>query len=113
MDILIRADILTHSGSGWVLLEVKVTLRRSLKTTCIIRVPRQLSYQEGRPLLLGDQANYKHLAVSDGIEAMVDFQQLIQLDLNNPQRAQIRKNLLEYCKQDTLLYTYIIGCLKK
>lgn len=65
------------------------------------------SIKKVAPVLLGDQADYKHLAVSDGIEAVVNFQNMIQLDASDPQRAQIRKNLLEYCKQDTLLMVYL------
>jgi hypothetical protein len=70
------------------------------------------SIKKVAPVLLGDQASYKHLAVSDGIDAMVNFQTMTQLDANDPQRAQIRKNLLEYCKQDTLLMVYLHTWLK-
>lgn len=58
------------------------------------------------PVLLGEQASYHHLEVSDGIEAMISFQTMLN-SAETEQKENIRKNLLQYCKQDTLLMVYI------
>lgn len=41
------------------------------------------SIKKVAPALLGDEASYKHLAVSDGIDAMVNFQRLISLNVDD------------------------------
>lgn len=55
------------------------------------------------PVLLGQDVSYDHLAVGDGLEAVCKFQELVQLPHNDPSRADVRKALIDYCKQDTLL----------
>lgn len=55
------------------------------------------------PVLLGQNLSYDHLAVGDGMEAVCKYQELFELSHNDPSRADIRKALLDYCTQDTLL----------
>jgi hypothetical protein len=61
------------------------------------------SIKKVAPVLLGQGVSYDHLAVGDGMEAVCKFQELVKLDLNDSRRDAVRKDLLEYCKQDTLL----------
>lgn len=61
------------------------------------------SIKKVAPVLLGQDVSYNHLAVGDGMEAVCKYQELIQLSHNDPSRADIRKALLDYCKQDTFL----------
>lgn len=65
------------------------------------------SIKKVAPVLLGDQASYHHLEVSDGIEAGIGFLNMLNLGSNDPERGIIRKELLEYCKQDTLLMVHL------
>jgi len=58
------------------------------------------------PVLLGEQASYHHLEVSDGIEAMISFQTMLDLDSCNSKKK-IRNDLLVYCRQDTLLMVHL------
>ena len=61
------------------------------------------SIKKVAPILLGQDVSYDHLAVGDGMEAVCKYQELVKLSHNDPSRADIRKALLDYCKQDTLL----------
>ncbi len=61
------------------------------------------SIKKVAPVLLGQDVSYDHLAISDGLEAVCKFQELVQLPQMDPAHAIIRKDLLEYCRQDTLL----------
>lgn len=61
------------------------------------------SIKKVAPVLLGQDMSYDHLAVGDGMEAVCRYQEFIQLAYNDPLRANIRKDLVEYCRQDTLL----------
>lgn len=59
------------------------------------------------PALLGEDAGYHHLAIGSGLEAVFQYQELISMETNDPRRASIRKNLLTYCKQDSLLMVHL------
>lgn len=61
------------------------------------------SIKKVAPVLLGQNVSYDHLAVVDGMEAVCKYQELVQLPQMDPTHAIIRKDLLEYCRQDTLL----------
>jgi hypothetical protein len=65
------------------------------------------SIKKVAPVLLGDQAGYHHLEVGDGIEAMFNYQEMLNLDSSDPKKEKIRRYLLKYCKQDTLLMVYL------
>lgn len=61
------------------------------------------SIKKVAPVLLGDEASYHHLEVGDGIDAVLSYQEMLHLGSNDPRKWQIKEDLLEYCKQDTLL----------
>jgi hypothetical protein len=65
------------------------------------------SIKKVAPAILGERADYCHLEVGNGVEAMLNYQERFSLDIDDPKRAQITKNLLEYCKQDTMLMVYL------
>lgn len=71
------------------------------------------SIKKVAPVLLGDQASYHHLEVGDGIEAMLSYQEMLDLNSNNSKKEKIQKNLLNYCKQDTLLMVNLYYWLYK
>jgi hypothetical protein len=81
-------------------------LTPSLDTVYYPAFMGSFSIKKVAPVLLGDQASYDHLAVGDGIEAMVSYQKMLDLDSSNSKK-EIRKDLLKYCKQDTLLMVYL------
>ncbi len=64
------------------------------------------------PVLLGQNVSYDHLAVGDGMEAVCKYQELIMSN-NDQVRDSIRKDLLEYCKQDTQLMVFLHWWLKQ
>lgn len=61
------------------------------------------SIKKVAPVLLGQNVSYDHLAVGNGMEAVCKYQELIQLPRTDSTHLDIRKDLLDYCKQDTLL----------
>lgn len=65
------------------------------------------SIKKVAPALLGRQASYQHLEVRDGIEAMIAYQKMLNLNPSDPSIEKIRNDLLEYCKQDTLLMVHL------
>ena len=44
------------------------------------------SIKKVAPVLLGDQASYHHLEVGDGIEAMLSYQEMLNLQSCDPKR---------------------------
>lgn len=65
------------------------------------------SIKKVAPVLLGDEAGYHHLEVGDGIKAMLNYQEMLNLGSNDPRKWKIKNSLLEYCKQDTLLMAHL------
>lgn len=65
------------------------------------------SIKKVAPVLLGDQASYHLLEVGDGIEAMCNYQEMINLNTNDTKKEEIKEGLLKYCKQDTLLMVHL------
>lgn len=59
------------------------------------------------PVLLGEKTNYHHLEVGDGIDAMLSYQKILNLGSYDSRKWEIKKSLLEYCKQDTLLMVHL------
>jgi len=59
------------------------------------------------PVLLGEGASYHHLEVGDGIDAMLSYQKMLNLGSPDSRKWKIKKSLLEYCKQDTLLMVHL------
>jgi predicted DNA-binding protein YlxM (UPF0122 family) len=65
------------------------------------------SIKKVAPVLLGDQASYHHLEVGDGIDAMLSYQEMLNLSAHNLKKEKIFEDLLEYCKQDTILMVHL------
>ena len=64
------------------------------------------------PVLLGDKWDYSKLEVQDGLMAQNAFQKMSQLKEDDPQKEKMKKDLIEYCRQDTLCLALIIKWLK-
>lgn len=71
------------------------------------------SIKKVAPVLLGDQASYHHLEIGDGIDAMLAYQEMLNLNSNDPKKEVTRKELLKYCKQDTLLMVCLHDWFRK
>lgn len=71
------------------------------------------SIKKVAPVLLGEEASYDHLEVGDGIEAMLAYQEMLDLNSNISKKEKIREDLLRYCKQDTLFMVHIYRWLWK
>jgi hypothetical protein len=65
------------------------------------------SIKKVAPVLLGEGASYHHLEVGDGIDAMLSYQKMLDLDSSNSKKDEISKDLLKYCKQDSLLMVHL------
>lgn len=63
------------------------------------------------PGLLGAEFSYKNLGIQDGISAQSNYKNFISNTLNDQEKLQIRKDLLTYCKQDTLMLAAIVEFL--
>ena len=64
------------------------------------------------PVLLGDQWKYSELEVQDGLSAQRFFEKMIALSDKKAQK-EIEKNLIQYCRQDTLCLALIVQWLFK
>ena len=73
------------------------------ETTCHPDFFGSFSIKKMAPALLGEQVSYNHFEVSDGIEAMLSYREMLSVNTLDFRKMEIRKNLLDYCKQDTLL----------
>jgi len=71
---------------------------------------RSYSIKQVLPALL-PEFDYGDLEVSDGISAMIAFEQLLD-ETDENIISSVRRNLLEYCKQDTLAMVKILEVLK-
>jgi len=71
------------------------------------------SIKKVAPVLLGDHASYHHLEVGDGIEAMLAYQEMLNLSAHDLKKEKLFEDLLEYCKQDTLLMVHLHQWLLK
>lgn len=81
------------------------------------------SIKKVAPAILGQEASYENMEIGDGIEAQLAFEQFSSM-VDSSEKAAMRRGLLEYCKQDTLLMvrlhewlqaevnknTHLIGC---
>lgn len=65
------------------------------------------SIKKVAPALLGEGASYHHLEVGDGIEAMLSYQEMLNLSAHDLKKEKIRENLLEYCRKDTVLMVHL------
>ncbi|NGX29187.1 MAG: hypothetical protein K940chlam4_00014 [Candidatus Anoxychlamydiales bacterium] len=71
------------------------------------------SIKKVAPTILGETASYKNLEVGNGIEAMLAYKKLIELPPNSKEKNTLKKSMLEYCKQDTLLMVQLYEWLCK
>lgn len=71
------------------------------------------SIKKVAPVLLGREASYHHLEVGDGIEAMLSYEKMLNLHSGDPRKEKIHKELLKYCKQDTLLMVCLHNWFRK
>jgi hypothetical protein len=53
------------------------------------------------PSLLGEKFEYSRLLISEGTQASVSFERMIDPTISGEEKAELRKNLLEYCRMDT------------
>lgn len=75
--------------------------------------PKHYSIKTAIKLLARDLPPYEGLAVSNGDEAMVATTVMLSADTDGDRREQIRHDLLEYCKQDTLAMVEIFRTLQR
>jgi hypothetical protein len=64
------------------------------------------------PALLGQEASYDNLAIKEGTEAMVAYEQFIDENTPIEDKVSLKYQLLEYCRKDTLLMVKLFGWLK-
>ncbi|MDH5655818.1 MAG: DUF2779 domain-containing protein [Spirochaetia bacterium] len=64
------------------------------------------------PAIFPDLKGYEHLNIADGLSAMNAFLGLRE-DIKNPSNPAVRKDLLEYCRMDTLAMVKILGYIQK
>jgi hypothetical protein len=64
------------------------------------------------PALLGQEASYANLAIKEGTEAMVAYERLIDEKLSLEEKDTLKRHMLEYCYQDTLLMVKIFEWLR-
>ena len=63
------------------------------------------------PALLGEASSYEGLAVGDGLQAQLAYEETRSPRTSPARREAIRKALLEYCKQDTLSMVLLVQWL--
>ena len=61
------------------------------------------SIKKVAPAILGADASYANLKISDGIEAMLAFDEIVNLPMGVKEAEFHKESMLNYCKQDTLL----------
>lgn len=61
------------------------------------------SIKKVAPAILGEDASYANLEISNGVEAMLAFDKIITLPEVSEKKQILRQSMLDYCKQDTLL----------
>lgn len=66
-----------------------------------------------QPVLAPDLPAYEGLAISDGDEAMVALYELIAEDTSAERRAAIRRDLLDYCEQDTKVMVAVLDGVRE
>ncbi len=72
---------------------------------------RSFSLKAVLPALVPEMS-YKGMTVSEGKEAGVFFEKLVREEMAEPERAELRKALLDYCGQDTLAMVRIVDVLE-
>jgi hypothetical protein len=65
------------------------------------------------PTLLGKSLSYEDMAVGGGQQAQIAFYEMIAPETTAQRRGDLRKALLEYCKQDTLAMVKLVEWMFK
>jgi len=71
------------------------------------------SYSIKAVLPVVTKVSYKKLAIQNGAVAAADYVRMIEHARTNPERARLRKSLLEYCKMDTFAMVEVRRSLLK
>ncbi|MEZ4815068.1 MAG: DUF2779 domain-containing protein [Bdellovibrionota bacterium] len=64
------------------------------------------------PALIGEKLSYDELEVGDGSAAQRAYLRLIDPSVNAKEKTQIKKAMIEYCKQDTLAMVELVRWLR-
>lgn len=73
--------------------------------------PGQYTIKKAAKLLARDLPPYEGLAVSNGDQAMIATQEMLRPGTPAPRAAAIRRDVLEYCEQDTLAMVHVYRTL--
>ncbi len=63
------------------------------------------------PALLGNEMSYDAMAVGDGVEAQVAFDEWIADSTSPERKKELRAAMLEYCRKDTLALVHLVEWL--
>lgn len=63
------------------------------------------------PAILGADFNYQPMNIGDGSAAQRAFEELISQNTKGSRKAEIKRDLLEYCKKDTLVMVELVKWL--
>ena len=61
------------------------------------------SIKKVAPAILGKDSSYENLDIGDGVQASLAFKTLTNLPHHSSEKMDLKKSMLEYCKQDTLV----------
>lgn len=65
------------------------------------------------PSLIGNKYSYEDLEISDGGTASESYKVLISGNLSANEKAELRKNMLIYCNQDTMAMVELVNWIRK
>ncbi len=65
------------------------------------------------PAILGQELSYDGLAVPDGTAAQIAFEELISPETPTRRKVELKRGMLEYCKQDTFAMVKLVEWLRK
>lgn len=71
------------------------------------------SIKKTAPAILGQDASYEDLEIGDGVQVTLSFKQLINCPSESLERESLKKSMLEYCKQDTLVMVKLYEWLQR
>ena len=83
-------------------------LRRGV---CFKEFGSSWSLKSVAPVLLGEKWSYGQMEVKDGLEAQRAFEKMAALPAGDPKKEEIKNNLINYCRQDTLCLALVIEWL--
>ncbi len=63
------------------------------------------------PAILGEQASYKGMSVSDGVAAQRAFVELIDVKTPSERKVELKREMLAYCKKDTEVMVQLVDWL--